>query len=171
MTGAPIIYNYDVYFPTYIGTQTTDGSDDVCAVGNAAIYALRHKVKDPKVDPPKHASLDKSKIQNKNATGSENVSPEIDNFLNGNTSILELEKGTRIYGLQITNQLYCGNKNGGTFAAPQLIAQTGSDAGLNAFDKDSPNNLVGKTSLSTFSLNLEGIQATSSKVKWAAVYE
>lgn len=164
MTGAPIIYNYDVYFPTYIGTQATGGSSDICAVGNAAIYAIRDK-------DTKHGTLDSTKIQNKNAPKSGTLSPEVQKFIDGGTSILELAKGTKVYGLQITNQLYCGDKDGGSFAVPQLIAQTGSDPGMSAFDKDSQNNLVGQTSLSTFSLNLEGIQSKPNKVKWATVYE
>ena len=164
MTGAPLIYNYDVYFPTYIGTKVTDGTDDICAVGHAAIYAIRDK-------DTKHGTLDSTKIQNKNAPKSGTLSPEVQKFIDGGTSILELAKGTKVYGLQITNQLYCGDKDGGSFAVPQLIAQTGSDPGMSAFDKDSQNNLVGQTSLSTFSLNLEGIQSKPNKVKWATVYE
>ena len=164
MTGAPLIYNYDVYFPTYIGTKVTDGTDDICAVGHAAIYAIRDK-------DTKHGTLDSTKIQNKNTPKSGTLSPEVQKFIDGGTSILELAKGTKVYGLQITNQLYCGDKDGGSFAVPQLIAQTGSDPGMSAFDKDSQNNLVGQTSLSTFSLNLEGIQSKPNKVKWATVYE
>lgn len=80
--------------------------------------------------------------------------------------------GTKIYGLQITNQLYCGNKNNGKFAAPQLIAQTGIPNGVNGFDKSSADNFASKnTSLNAFGLNLAGIKAQSSRIKWASVYE
>ena len=160
MTGAPIIYNYDVYFPTYIGTQTTGNGDEICSVGNAAIYAVRNKAK--------YGTL-KSSVQNQNKDTTGNK--ELNDFITGASSILELKQGTKIYGLQITNQLYCGNGKNGSFAVPQLIAQTGADPGISAVDSKDPNSLIGQSTLSTFTLNLQGIQAHSERVKWASVYE
>lgn len=161
MTGAPIIYNFDTYFPTYIASEKNP-TDTICHYGKAAIYAVR----DEKIKH--HDALNPNDVQNNEAAKDENLI----RFQNGEVSFYKLDMGTKIYGLQITNQLYCGNKNNGKFAAPQLIAQTGIPNGVNGFDKSSADNFASKnTSLNAFGLNLAGIQAQSNRIKWASVYE
>lgn len=161
MTGAPIIYNFDTYFPTYIASEKKP-TDTICHYGKAAIYAVR----DEKIKH--HDALNPNDVQNNEAAKDENLI----RFQNGEVSFYKLDMGTKIYGLQITNQLYCGNKNNGKFAAPQLIAQTGIPNGVNGFDKSSADNFASKnTSLNAFGLNLAGIQAQSNRIKWASVYE
>ena len=161
MTGAPIIYNFDTYFPTYIASEKNP-TDTICHYGKAAIYAVR----DEKIK--RYDALNPNDVQNNEAAKDENLI----RFQNGEVSFYKLDMGTKIYGLQITNQLYCGNKNNGKFAAPQLIAQTGIPNGVNGFDKSSADNFASKnTSLNAFGLNLAGIQAQSNRIKWASVYE
>lgn len=161
MTGAPIIYNFDTYFPTYIASDKNP-TDTICHYGKAAIYAVRDK----KIK--RYDALNPNDVQNNEAAKDENLI----RFQNGEVSFYKLDMGTKIYGLQITNQLYCGNKNNGKFAAPQLIAQTGIPNGVNGFDKSSADNFTSKnTSLNAFGLNLAGIKAQSSRIKWASVYE
>ena len=161
MTGAPIIYNFDTYFPTYIASDKNP-TDTICHYGKAAIYAVR----DEKIK--RYDALNPNDVQNNEAAKDENLI----RFQNGEVSFYKLDMGTKIYGLQITNQLYCGNKNNGKFAAPQLIAQTGIPNGVNGFDKSSADNFASKnTSLNAFGLNLAGIKAQSSRIKWASVYE
>lgn len=161
MTGAPIIYNFDTYFPTYIASEKNP-TDTICHYGKAAIYAVR----DEKINH--HDALNPNDVQNNEAAKDENLI----RLQNGEVSFYKLDMGTKIYGLQITNQLYCGNKNNGKFAAPQLIAQTGIPNGVNGFDKSSADNFASKnTSLNAFGLNLAGIQAQSNRIKWASVYE
>lgn len=161
MTGAPIIYNFDTYFPTYIASEKNP-TDTICHYGKAAIYAVR----DEKIK--RYDALNPNDVQNNEAAKDENLI----RFQNGEVSFYKLDMGTKIYGLQITNQLYCGNKNNGKFAAPQLIAQTGIPNGVNGFDKSSADNFASKnTSLNAFGLNLAGIKAQSNRIKWASVYE
>lgn len=161
MTGAPIIYNFDTYFPTYIASEKNP-TDTICHYGKAAIYAVR----DEKIK--RYDALNPNDVQNNEAAKDENLI----RFQNGEVSFYKLDMGTKIYGLQITNQLYCGNKNNGKFAAPQLIAQTGIPNGVNGFDKSSADNFTSKnTSLNAFGLNLAGIKAQSNRIKWASVYE
>lgn len=161
MTGAPIIYNFDTYFPTYIASDKNP-TDTICHYGKAAIYAVR----DEKIK--RYDALNPNDVQNNEAAKDENLI----RFQNGEVSFYKLDMGTKIYGLQITNQLYCGNKNNGKFAAPQLIAQTGIPNGVNGFDKSSADNFASKnTSLNAFGLNLAGIKAQSNRIKWASVYE
>lgn len=170
MTGAPLIYNYDVYFPTYIGAPKTADDKSVCSQGNAAIYIVRD-------NDQKYGTID-GNIQNKNrdklqSTTSlpENASSNNDKFMEKKLSFLTLATGTKIYGLQITNQLYCGNGKDGTFAVPQLIAQTSGAPGVSAVDNSQKGNLSSSVDLNSFTLNLESIRATTRPVKWATVYE
>ncbi len=167
MTGSPIIYNFDTYFPTYISTDSKQ-SDSACSYGRAAIYAIRDNGTGDASTTYKHGSLESTNVQNSEQA----TNPGLVKFMNGDVSVYRLDSGTKIYGLQITNQLYCGNGKNGKFAVPQLVAQTGIANGVNGFDKADENNFASSNvSLNTFGVNLSGIKATSRRVKWASVYE
>lgn len=167
MTGSPIIYNFDTYFPTYISTDSKQ-SESVCSYGRAAIYAIRDNGTGNGSANYKHGSLKSDNAQNSEQA----TDPGLVKFMDGKVSVYRLDSGTKIYGLQITNQLYCGNGKNGKFAVPQLVAQTGIANGVNGFDKENANNFASSNvSLNTFGVNLRGIQAASRRVKWASVYE
>lgn len=172
MTGSPIIYNFDTYFPTYISTDSKQ-SESVCSYGRAAIYSIRDNGAGNASANYKHGSLAQNNAPNENVQNSDPATdPGLVKFMNGEVSFYKLDSGTKIYGLQITNQLYCGNGKNGKFAVPQLIAQTGIANGVNGFDKANANNFASSNvSLNTFGVNLPGIQAASRRVKWASVYE
>lgn len=160
MTGAPIIYNYSAYFPTFIASED---SANVCAVGHAAIYQML-----PPDKTQQYAVLSGNVQNNDKKVNKDDTEVPFES-----KSIYELPAGTKIYGLEITDQMYCAGKNG-KFAAPQLVAQIGgSSKGSNTADAET-NKLSQKSAdnnIQSFNLNLDGIQAEPKSIKWASVYE
>lgn len=160
MTGAPIIYNYSAYFPTFIASAN---SANVCAAGHAAIYQMLPP------DRTQQYGILSGNVQNSN----KKVNKDDTEVPFASKSIYELPAGSKIYGLEITDQMYCAGKNG-KFAAPQLVAQIGgSSKGSNTADAET-NKLSQKSAdnnIQSFNLNLDGIQAEPKSIKWASVYE
>ncbi len=155
VTGPAIIYNYDAYFPVY---QTEiPGNTDQCQTGQGLIYKL--------ADRKSYNRMDSSMVQ------SSQNSDDVSDFNNNKIAYLPLGVGTKVYGLQITNQMYCHSNKGGKFSPPQLVAQTGAKTKINGVSDGS--GLIDKDTggIQTFTMNLDTVKADSHKMKWAAVYE
>ncbi|MBQ9816265.1 MAG: hypothetical protein IJM59_02190 [Proteobacteria bacterium] len=152
MTGAAITHNFVSYFPTFIANEN---AEDKCASGHAAIW---------KIGSPE------SNTQYAKAGGTVQNPSTFDAF--ATTSVLELPAGTKIYGLEITNQLYC-LKDGkeGSSMAPQLVAQTSTEAPSFNNDTGSAKLKPKSTDINSLAINLDPIQPQSEIISWASVYE
>ncbi len=168
LTGAPITYNYATYFPTFM---VSSGSDQYCPVGGAAIW----KVESEDVGNAKKITrtLEDSTIQ-KNG--------DIENpFYDGSgssRSYYQLNEGTKIFGLEVTNMQYCANSvYGATSLAvpPQLIAQTSSDSKDNHSKTSEARSSDLKGSVSSdipaIAVELEAIAPVMTPSIWTSVYE
>ncbi|GEM_PF-2046976 len=159
MSGAPIIYNYDTYFPTFI--TKTDPSNPCTIEGNAAIWKLSGS--DSETTSRRHGTV-ASNVQN---TTEESAQP----FTNSSIYELALD-GTKIYGLAITPQLYCAGSEKSTTLAPQLVALTGlqfsdSHEASSGTQKLRPQN----TEVQSFAMNLDAMNPNVTQLSWASVYE
>lgn len=157
MTGAPVIYNFDMYFPTYV-SEIPDNKGQ-CKLGEAYLYKLTND------RAKRHAQLNTGAVQNhQNSTH-----PDLDKFLNNEVASLALGQGTKVYGIHISEQQYCDSKNGGKFKAPELIVQTGAQSAIQneqSFTQNSSSNPV-----QTLSINLQSVKSETYRAKWATVYE
>ena len=155
MTGAAVTHNFVSYFPTFIADA---GTQQACATGGAAIW----KIGSP-ADGVKHGAIQAGIMNTTN-----------DANLFQNTNMLRLSPGTKIYGLEITNQLYCLNTttpNASQQVAPQLIAQTGAET-TGIASSDGTNKLKpASTNIQSVAVNLEAIQPEMKQSAWANVYE
>lgn len=167
MTGAAITHNFVSYFPTFVSNA---GTDDKCASGYANIG---------KINARKSCSfIDSYGAPNEN----------VQNVMNGDVfkerSFEQLAMGTRVYGLELTNQMYCiadchdAKCNPGDedccqnrILAPQLIAQTGVETASFTPDEGSKKLLSGKVDVQSLAINLEAVKPEVSRVTWAGVYE
>ena len=155
MTGAPIIYNFDAYFPAYVADNA---SVSTCGLGSARIYKL---------------SSTQDKFITTNAQN-DHTRDKIDGDKSPfeGSSFVEI-KNTRLYGLSITKQMTCLAGDKTQRLAPQLVAMTGqtTDSGVRS---DNEDKLMGQTTagqITTVALNLEAIQPVTREAKWATVYE
>ena len=158
MTGAPIIYNFDAYFPAYVAD---DESVSTCGLGSARIYKM--------------SSALGNSVHYEQATAQNMGNQFIDKATKTpfkEESYIEIA-GTRIYGLEITKQMTCLSKEGSSTAAPQLVAMTGqtTDPGVKANEQDKLLGQTGAGQITTVALNLEAIQPVTREAKWATVYE
>ena len=160
MSGAAITYNFVSYFPTFIASN--DEAKAQCVTGNAAIWKIG--------DIAGSGNVRDHRIFTTTTTNVQNASE--DALFNGK-SYYNLHDGTKVYGLEITNQMFCrndANPNASKISAPQLIAQTGGIAtaktGSSASSID-PSN----TDLKSFSINLNAFKPNPQKLSWASVYE
>lgn len=160
VSGPAIIYNYDAFFPAYQSKLDSQSSgSDKCKAGQALIYKFAANA------DVRYKSLDSDVMQNHANTS------DVEKFAKNQKAYLELGVGTKVYGLQVTNQLFCAGDNG-KFSAPQLVAQTGAKPQISGADKDKSKLVDSDTGgLQTFTMNLDSIKAESKKMKWATVYE
>ena len=162
MTGAPITYNFVSYFPTFIASSNESMAQ--CVTGNAAIW----QIGDTQLNPRTHRNFN-STFNPANGVSVQNTS-ELGLF-NGK-SYYNMANGTKVYGLEITNQMFCRNDTNPSqskISAPQLIAQTGGIATnkTGAGSSIDPVNI----DLKSFSLNLNAFKPNPQKISWASVYE
>ena len=109
----------------------------------------------------------------------ENVQNKQNADVFASSSVEALQIGTKVYGLEITNQMYCiadcksddPNCKGNNVLAPQLIAQTGGETASLATDEGSKKLTSGKVEVSSLAINLEAFKPEVSRVTWAGVYE
>ena len=161
MTGSPIIYNFDAYFPTYVADEK---SVEQCGLGAARIYKLTSTGTTP------YAINRSDEVQNIGNTLSNASDGDGNPFKD--KSYLEIQN-TRIYGIEITKQQTCLSEKGKHIAAPQLVAMTGqtTDPGVKANEQDKLLGQTGAGQITTVALNLEAIQPVTREAKWATVYE
>ena len=148
MTGPAVTYNFYSYYPVYTVENTT------CALGHAGLWRLYSP------NSPRHSALS-SNIQTTN-NKTESAAFSTDYIQLGST-------GTKVYGLQITNQMVCLSKDQTTskVIAPQLIAQTGRQSSFEASASAKDSRLT----IPSMALDLEPIAPSIEIVSWASVYE
>ena len=147
MTGPAITYNFKSYYPLYTTENRT------CALGHASLWQLYSS------QATRHTAM--TDVQSPNAKASSAFS--LSNHVQLGTT------GTKVYGLQITNQMVCLSKDNKTSSviAPQLIAQTGKSTQYDAKEGAKDSRLT----IPSMALDLEAIEPTSQIVSWASVYE
>lgn len=168
MTGAPLIHNYVSYFPTFTG----EDSNEECVSGQAHIWKLDSR-KSCSVSGVSNYRLPAEAVQNET------------NNLFADRSFYSLGEGTKVYGLELTNQMYCiadcvdepscdpddpkccRNR----VLAPQLIAQTGNETPQVHTDQGSASLMTEKSIVNSLAINLEAVRPEVSRVTWAGVYE
>ncbi|MBQ4360065.1 MAG: hypothetical protein II767_07395, partial [Proteobacteria bacterium] len=155
LTGAPIIHNFTSYFPSFIADAD---SNTQCPTGGAAIWRI-----DATQNKQKHGTLASGKLQANGMT--------TDPF--ANSPYIQFKSGTKIYGLEITNQMFCKGDNKSSVLAPQLIAQSGIETN-DAHSTTSTERSVRDDALSevaAVAINLEAIEPQVEVYSWASVYE
>jgi len=158
MTGAPITYNYITYFPSFIASNSAESS---CTKGHAAIWSIGNSA----VSTRNYQVItDAARVQNLKTDST-------DRFKDHN--IFELSPGTKIYGLDITNQMICKKNDGTTkIAAPQLVALTTANFSDEASLSDGTQKLHAKnTDIESFAMDLEAFSPEVNRLSWASVYE
>lgn len=159
MTGAPVTYNYISYFPSY---TTNDDKDNECISGIASIWRIGGN------------NLSKTYIGSINElTSVQNKVSENSNAFNGNK--IDLPDGSKVYGIEITDQMSCSGNSSSSVAAPQLIFQTGIEFADIASDNNSrimrgSGNSKSPTIQSSV-MNLPALKPTAHVISWASAYE
>lgn len=160
LTGAPIIHNYTSYFPSFIADAD---SKTQCPTGGAAIWRIDSTASNMQ----KHGVLGSNKLQANGVT--------TDPF--SNSPFIQFRSGTKIYGLEITNQMYCTGKTKNSVLAPQLIAQSGIETNDDFSTTSTKRGADGKlkdnalSEVAAVALNLEAIEPKVNVYSWASVYE
>ena len=165
MTGSALTYNFTTYFPTFVSVDTDDENN--CELGRAYIWRM-NSVLDSCTSINRYQTLSKS-VQNQS-----NISGDHSNRVFATSSNIELSEGTKVYGLEVIDQLYCikdGDADGNKILAPQLVLQTGAETA--AYATDDGSALLGSSdvSIKSLSINLEAVRPEVSRVTWAGVYE
>lgn len=158
LTGAPIIHNFASYFPSFIADAD---SNTQCPTGGAAIWKI--VASKSVTGKQRHSTLATDKLQANGMT--------TDPF--ANSPYIQFKSGTKIYGLEITNQMFCKGDNKNSVLAPQLIAQTGIETN-DAHSTTSTERSVRDDALSevaAVAINLEAIEPQVEVYSWASVYE
>ncbi|MBQ9244013.1 MAG: hypothetical protein IJ165_12480 [Proteobacteria bacterium] len=157
LTGAPIIHNFASYFPSFIADAD---SNTQCPTGGAAIWKILTS-----------SSVTGKQRHNTLSTGIQANGMTTDPF--ANSPYIQFKSGTKIYGLEITNQMFCTGKNKNSVLAPQLVAQSGVETN-DDFSTTSTKRSVRDDALSevaAVAINLEAIEPQVNVYSWASVYE
>ncbi len=169
LTGAPITYNYSTYFPTFMVSD--DRSDAYCPVGGAAIWRVDSEGDENSKRITNLMGADA--LQRNGVTNN----PFFDDG-GGIRSFYELNEGTKIFGLEITNMQYCANSDysGASYSVPpQLIAQTSADSddeySMTSNQRSSELKGSVSTDVPAIAIELEAIAPVMTPSVWMSVYE
>ncbi len=173
MMGSPVTYNFKTYWATY-NAPNNDITSSVCEMGFASIWQVNRL----------QAGKSRWNVKTTNVTNQSQL--DLTGYKQDHSwaysHYLNLAPGTLIYGLMMTPQVTCMSNDLSkvNVAAPMLVAQTGTAAGLNDVGstennkKSSRNDGVtpGQDSdIQVMSINEEAIQAETQVLGWASVYE
>lgn len=165
ITASPLLYNYQVYVPSYQSRQSADS----CAIGNAKVWRI-------------------SVSEDGTRAGANNVSSSItvqrpdsqDDYWknNRNPNYFALGSNTVVYGLEVSPQNICIQSTDSTgamtasLAAPQLILQTGTNPHKDATGIPGPNaNSSPNRTTESIAIDLAPVLPKLTPLSWSSVYE
>ncbi|MFA5624241.1 MAG: PilC/PilY family type IV pilus protein [Bradymonadales bacterium] len=165
ITGAPLLFNYQIYVPSYQSEQSVDS----CATGNAKVWRLSVTESGTKAGANHIAS-------NINVQRPDSQSDYWKNDHNPN--YFALGSDTVVYGLEVSPQNICitssdpsGNMQA-ALASPQLILQTGENPHKNAPDIPGSSGIASPNrSTESLAIDLAPVMPRLTPLSWSSVYE